>query len=272
MALFIKKGIDKAAGKPIYPHPNQTETGNCAAYTGAACFYAFGLDHEPKLLPHPTDEAETTKEKLFDYQIGKLVEDLTTLIYTDWFPSPAEGYRKYINKVGLNCKFDVKEVPIVKYIFSPAANRFVWITNLPYLKEQLERCQDIMLHIKYGGGWFPDKHSVGLVGFDEATGELILNNPWGGSTFADPETAAKNTEEGKTKNAFRRYQYTIDPDSAELQFPFVGTTATVYEVIMICPVEKHEIAVLWRLLRYQRWFKLSPALRDCNHFEDTNIR
>jgi hypothetical protein len=173
MALFLKKGIDKAKDKYIYPHPTQTGTGNCAAYAGASCFYAFGLDHEPKLIPPA--EGGTPGEQ-FQFQISKMVERLTDLIYTQK-NSEAEGYRKYIDEVGLNCKFDVTEEPLTTYEYDHIAGTYKYISNLQHILEELKRCQDIIPFIRWGGAvWNPFRktyrHAVGLVGVDEGTGEL----------------------------------------------------------------------------------------------------
>jgi hypothetical protein len=242
--MFLKKGVNKAQGQNIYPHPNQTGTGNCAAYTGAACLYAFGLDHESALIPQPAGNPPAGEK--FQWQMHKMIERLTDLIYKDG-NSIAEGYRKYIDEVGLNCKFDVSEQPLTSYEYDSLAGEYRHVTRMPWLIDQMKQCQDIMLHIKYGGAWYnpfktTHRHSVGLVGVDEATHELIINNPWGGSTHVNPDDAAANTQ-NQTGDRFTRHRWRVDGDGY-VYFPFGGDDDNfVYEVVMICPVQEHAVAV-----------------------------
>src|SRR5262245_19467711 len=125
--MFVKKGINKAAGRNVYPHPNQTETGNCAAYAAAACLYAFGLDHESSLLP-PAEGAQNDREK-FQHQITKMIERLQALIYHEPKNSQAEAFRKYINEMGLNCKFDVSEPPLTVWEYDHPAGEYRNVSN-----------------------------------------------------------------------------------------------------------------------------------------------
>jgi hypothetical protein len=242
--LFLKKGIDKAKDKNIYPHPSQTNTGNCGAYAGAACLYAFGLDHQSDLIPPANGGTDGEK---FQYQISKMVERLTDLCYGSIFTSVVEGYRKYISEVGLNCKFDVTEEPLTVYEYDHIAGEYRWVTNLLHIFDELKRCQDIILFIQYGGALYDPfhdthRHAVGLVGLDEGSGELIINNPWGSSIHVNPDDAAKNTTDGKTDNAFTRHKYTVDSDGY-VHFPFDGYDAFIYDFIMICPVDDHAVSM-----------------------------
>jgi hypothetical protein len=242
--MFLKKGIDKAAGQDIYPHPAQTSTGNCAAYTGAACLYAFGLDHESKLIPDINDGTEAEK---FQYKISKMVERLTALIYTEGL-GVAAGYRKYIDEAGLACKFDVTEVPVVVWGYNQIAGKRTQLSNLDYIMDQMKRCQDIMLHIEWDvPPWYDfwskpaKRHSIGLVG-EVSSNEIVVNNPWGqGTIHKTPADAAANTA-ASAAGGFTPYKLKVD-EEGYLHIDFFGNDARVYECVMICPATPHVVTL-----------------------------
>ncbi len=244
--VFLKKGIDKKKDGYIYPHPSQTNVGNCAAYAGAACLYAFGLDHQPALIP--AAPGAQTDEGKFQYQISKMIEKLTDLIYGKNKNTVAEGYRQYINSVGLNCKFDVTEVPTVECFSYVLFGTSLYRSNMDYIISQMRQCQDLILSLKWTENGEVKRHAVGLVGIDEFNHKLILNNPWGGSVHVNPDDAGKKLEKGETTDTFKPYKYHVDhpddtSDKKDVHIDFEGHDATVYNVVMICPAEPHAVAI-----------------------------
>jgi hypothetical protein len=238
MALFLKKGVHDKSGQNIYPKPTQTNTGNCLAYSLASCLYAFGLDHDSRLIPSVNGG---TAAEQFQVQMARMVEELTDLFYTQK-KSQAEACRKYIEDRGLKDKFIVTEATGNTYTLPDGTQRPTW----DWIIEELRRCQDIIIDFKWIRGCCTkdDKHAVTLVGIDDATGEAIVANPWGnpgGTTNVPPDEAGGNTEAGKTERAFTRVKFHKAADGkVTVDVTDPGTTvatAEIYKYLIVCPVE-----------------------------------
>lgn len=237
--VFLKKGINKAAGKYIYPHPSQTDTGNCAAYCAASCLYAFGLDHESALIP-PAEGSQSDDAK-FQFQISKMIERFQELIYGEPKNSQAEAFRKYINEKGLNCKFDVSEPPLTINEYDHIAGKYLDHSNVFHMLEEAKRCQNVIMNIE----WKKDdgtiaRHAVGLVGGEGNA--LLINNPWGTAVHTNPDDAAKNTEDKKPDNSFTSVPMKGD-DKGNIFIPIKAKEAKIYAFLMVCPAQPHPVSI-----------------------------
>ena len=238
MALFIKQGINKASGKYIYPELVQGNTGNCAAYSGASCLYAYGLDHEAGLIPTVSGG---TPEAEFQAKTARMVERLTRLCYQE-SSSVADGYRKYLKEKKLDDKFTVTEATGGSYTLPDGTTRSNW----EFMKDELRRCQDVLVHIKWPKGTCSKdaRHSICLTGFDDAAKDLLAMNPWAnpsGGINVPPDKAGANTAAGKADAAHTKYKVTMDGDTVKLAYE--GRTATIYGYVKICPATKDAAAV-----------------------------
>ncbi|MCC7374984.1 MAG: hypothetical protein IT581_10025 [Verrucomicrobiales bacterium] len=250
MSLWLKKGTKNASGRFIYPEPTQTGTGNCAAYAGAACLYAFGLDRQPGLIPSVSGPPDMTDREKFNEQIRRMIERLTDLIYgaggTGSHPSGmADGFRKFIANPnnqdppqGYSDEFEVTVISGGTYKLPDGHERANW----DFILDELRRCQDIIPRLEWSNGCCKGSsgHAVTLVGVDEATGEAVVANPWGTPTDTipvPPDEAGSNTEAGKTERAHTKYKYTKGADG-EISVEFEGRKAKITHFIKICPVER----------------------------------
>lgn len=234
MATFIKKGKNKAKGKYIYPEPTQTNVGNCAAYAATSCLYAFGLDHNSAL--HPRKVGKANKE--FDYAMRRMVEELTSYIYTKKLSVEA-GIKRYLKERSLDDDFEVN-VYQGNGVLSAGDGRSVSVFDA--MLGELARCQNVLAHLEWSytenGKTKTARHAITLTGFDRAKKEVIAANPWGSSfSSADvpPDKAGKNTADGKTVDAYDRYKYSQTGTDYYLQFH--GHRAKVYQFVKVCPKE-----------------------------------
>jgi hypothetical protein len=232
MTAFLKKGINKARDKFIYPEPTQTNTPNCAAYAGAGCLWAMALDHCGGLIPSASGG---TAEAQFQYQIAKIVERLTKLIYSD-DKSVADGLRKYIDETGCSGDLEVTEFTASGKEKRPNGQDQ---DAFDFAISELRRCQDVIPFIK----WDKPKekkgkarHAVTLTGIDPKKGEVIAANPWGeprDSVHVPPDEAGRRTENGQS-GGHNRYKYTKASDGT-VSVDFEGFKAVIYHYVMVCP-------------------------------------
>jgi hypothetical protein len=175
-----------------------------------------------------------------------MIERLSALIYSkkEAQNSQAEAYRKYINEVGLNCKFDVTEPPLKKREYDHIAGEMRDISNVFHMMVEMRRCQDVIMNVEWddveNGKKVKKRHAVGLVGGEANT--LVINNPWGSGKHVNPDEAAKNTEDGKAENAFTPVGMKGD-DKGNISIPIGGKEATIYQFIMICPADPHAVSI-----------------------------
>jgi hypothetical protein len=235
--LFLKKGTNLAKGEYIYPEPTQTGTGNCAAYAGASCLWAMGLDHCPKLIPTATG---CTPEAKFQYQMARLVERLTYLIYRTPNNPPC-ALRSYIKEQGCADKLEVSEFIIYedkKKLFEEAIR-------------ELKKCQDVILSIVwtpkprkdtaedkgkgYKKGDDKARHAITLVGIDCEKKQIIAANPWGDpydSPHVSPKKAGKRFE-GNLPGGYNRYGYKTK--NKEVIITFHTNEARLVRFYTVCP-------------------------------------
>ena len=233
MARFIKQGINKAKGQYIYPEPTQTNTGNCGAYASATCLYAFGLDHEPALIPTGGPDPALA----FHYSLARMVEELTSYIYTEDLGMEA-GVRKYLAERKLDDDFEVNSYPGTGTQTVDGRE----VSNFEFLLGELKRCQNVLAYVAWeyekDGKTETARHAITMTGMDVDAKEVIAANPWG-SNFGDPAvppaTAGANTAAGTGTQSHNFYDYSESNGVVTLKFH--GHDAKIYEFLKVCPKE-----------------------------------